>query len=339
MSDPIATMEIVDVYPRRRGVIPKQEVSTATVVEPEEPKEPERCSGYYCHGGPKTAILAWGIIIVTLILCAILIPLSFDKVSVGQIALDEDVHGNVDENSEPVGNGYYYVGLGNSKYRVKHRYRIIRETAAVFVGDNGAEVPMHVTALARINKKHLGLVYSRYKGDYWKRMRSKVIAAVKRVKGPGGDNLIPEDFVIHRTHLLNEIKRLIKEDLEPQGFEFFDEFFSFNATIPPHVQSTALRQVVNNLRADVVEAEAQVNLIRATTAREVGAINANRTALRRTTDTQVESIQVRADAEVNEIEGSALGLGINAIFNVTNATSALERSLIIRYLNQRRVLE
>lgn len=272
---------------------------------------------------------------VGLILILVLVPLHFDYVERGELALKENSLENEVDLSRVYTMGTYGIGPGADFRKFPAEQQTEHQVLEVFA-DGQVEFPVEVDYYWQIIPEQLTDLFRLFPSSYASQVGARANTAIKSVS----TEFSVEEYKTSRATIRDRFRRALQERLPELHMRMGDHlFFLTNVSLPERViiqDITRAVQEQDNIREQNRQQEL---LVRQETERQRQDILGNITVAQRSGTAQRAAIIASANAQGEQIRAEGNNRGLNAFLVAINASDSVSRIAYIRYWAEREAFE
>lgn len=276
--------------------------------------------GVYCGIG------CGGIVFLT---CMIMLITSFSYVEYDEYCFKKSTTTNKVDQSEVYANGRYLWGFNQKKVSFPRLFQQ-QELNLSVANEEGVMVNVLVSFWYRLPKENLAAIYSRYGTAYETQLLSFARSAVRNTAVDFSVNEFLTNRSIVRDQIAVEVSRAIAEleGIDCPAYTVQLNEIEFTAALIQSHLNAAITLEENLLK----EFEQEATEIRATTDKLVEEYSANTTIITRTAEASKTAQIETAQAQYDEIIGSARGNGMASAMSALGIEDAADKARFLKLM-------
>lgn len=272
---------------------------------------------------------------VTVLLLLVLVPLHFDYVERGELALKENSLENEVDLSRVYTMGTHGIGPGADFRKFPAEQQLEHQVLEVFA-DGQVEFPVEIHYYWQIIPQELTDLFRLFPSSYASQVGARANTAIKGVS----TEFSVEEYQTSRAAIRDRFRVALQQRLPELHMRMGDHlFFLTNVTLPERVVSQDITRAVQEQENIREQNRQEELLVRQETERQRQAILANLTVAERSGTAQRAAIISSANAEGEQIRAEGNNRGLNAFLAAINASDAASRGAYIRYWAEREAFE
>lgn len=274
---------------------------------------------------PNVLITMVVLFLITIVIIAITVPLSFGFIDYDKVAFKKNSVTNQVDKSKIYRNGVYYWGGAHFEaleFPATYQRTSFIEDERLIIFSGDIDIFIEIEFLWRIQIENLAKIFEAFGTEVGNQVKEVSKAAIMN-KAPNFNIL---QFVKERENITAKLRNAVAEDLEKIYIDLEPhKFHLLKIRFKDELKNTFLNSAIQKIDNKKAEIQQKLNVIIAETEVLAKVYDANITLTRNVARANADNIVENANSQSFRIVEETKGVGIRKVFDVLNITEEMQK--------------